>query len=173
MYNIYRYVAYYRKQNYSSAISNYQFSDNQKGENAMFVRFIRWWKKRHLRRANRRLKYHYEQVRKYSSMLFEHISQDDQKCLEIILVKLPKSVEKISLTLRCGDYYSYVNSRQWSDFLSRIDELDFCYGENILTNKPLPSKNDIMPFIYMLTCLIGMHTSFLHIYQQNNRYAIF
>lgn len=139
----------------------------------MFSWIRRRWLTRKLRRANRRLQYHYNLVSKYCDMLSQNFATNDQICWEVILTKLPRSVEEISLTLKCGDYYSYTNARKWNDLLSRLDELDFSYGHSILTNRQLPGKDEIQSVIYMLTFLNTMNTSLLHKYQQENRYAFF
>lgn len=131
------------------------------------------WITRKLRRANRRLTYHYTMVQKYCSILSENVAINNQVCWDVILEKLPKSVEEITLTLGCGDYFSYTNARQWNTFLIRLDELDFHYCRSLFTNRQLPGEEEIISVIYFLTYLSAMNTSLLSKYQEANRYAFF
>lgn len=139
----------------------------------MFKNISRWWKTRALRRANRRLKYHYDLVRKYLTILSDNLqSGNHQESWDIILLKLPRSIEEISLTLKCGDYWSYRNYRQWNFLFAELDCLDFYYGHSILTNTPIPNDN-IYIVLCWLTFLMEMHSSLLPKYQPQNRNASF
>lgn len=139
----------------------------------MFVCIRRLWRKLSLKTANWRLSRHYTLISEYASFLGENFSDDNQMCWDVLLDKVPKSVEEIYLTLKCGDYNTYSNGKRWNEFMAVLDDLYIEYFNSRLTNRPLPDQKKILSVIYTMRCLNAMHACYLPRYNRENRYAFF
>lgn len=137
----------------------------------MFVWIRKLWKKLSLKMANRRLTRHYMLINEYASTIQRNIYCGNQVSWTVILIKIPKSVEEIYLTLKCGDYNTYANGKHWKEFMTVLDNFYVEYMSCRINNRPLPDNEEIFNMLYALKCLSAAHACYLPKYTPENRYA--
>lgn len=129
------------------------------------------WRKISLKMANKRLYRHYTLINRYVSMLQFAITSDTKMCWDVILIRVPKSVEEIYMTLKCGDYNTYSSGKHWREFLVVLDDFYVEYFNSRLTNRSLPSKEEVQNLIHKMRDLNVKHACYLPKYTRKNRYA--